>query len=59
MNDLIDEIEPKEVADYTDFATTGPAQTKQYEKITEDLKASHAYGEIAAKENAKEALEEL
>lgn len=41
------------------FATVRPGENKQYEEITEDLQQRHAYGEVAAKENAKEALEEL
>lgn len=32
---------------------------KDYEQIVDELRERHAYGEIAAKEHAKEALEEL
>lgn len=49
------------------FAATGgvermqvqQSKSKAYEKIEEDLEDGHAYGEWAAKEHAKEALEEL
>lgn len=62
MSELFDSDRPSasERAAETEFARAKPAtNSKQYEKITEDLKAMHAYGEVAAKENAKEALEEL
>lgn len=36
-----------------------PRNSKAYEEIEEDLEQGHAYGEWAAKEHAKEALEEL
>jgi hypothetical protein len=46
-------------AEQYDFVRTRPGARKNYEEITQDLEEGHAYGQVAAKENAKEALEEL
>lgn len=48
-----------EQAEELSFARRRPAKPKRYDEIAEDLEASHAYGEVGAKENAKEALEQL
>lgn len=59
-DDLGDGVDP--IADPTDIAQRVRAPSKKskaYEKIEEDLEDGHAYGEWAAKEHAKEALEEL
>jgi hypothetical protein len=45
--------------DAYEFATTRPGGQKRYEEVAKDLESAHAYGEVAAKENAKEALEQL
>jgi len=42
-----------------EFATVTPAADKNYEQIDTDLGQRHRYGEQAAKQHAKEALEEL
>jgi len=59
MSDIFDAETPTERAADKQFATVGPIANKRYDQIDEDLKARHAYGEAAAKEHAKEALEEL
>jgi len=48
-----------EQAEDKEFARVTPSARKNYEEIDDDLKARQAYGEQAAKEHAKEALEEL
>jgi len=59
--DIMDQFRGPTVdeTDEYDFVRTRPGGQKKYEEIAEDLEAGHAYGEVAAKEHAKEALEEL
>jgi hypothetical protein len=59
MSDLFDEEPKAQQAADKQFATVRPTATKRYDEIDDDLEARHAYGEAAAKQHAKEALEEL
>lgn len=59
MDDILDETPVAEQAANKEFAQVAPGARKSYEEIDADLGARHGYGEQAAKEHAKEALEEL
>jgi len=59
MDIFPDDDPASEQAEDKEFARVTPSVRKNYEEIDDDLKARRAYGEQAAKEHAKEALEEL
>lgn len=60
MSDIKEMLdEQRERAKSSDFSQPAPAEQKRYERIDKDLQHKHSYAEQAAKEHAKEALEEL